>query len=115
LLTAFSVTNRALAMAAHERLGGHRDETLSLIIDGLLSTDLDDFTRQFFSNPSPWCVRAAGWAGPLYRIGVNGNHRIHTPFYTEPTRRRESAPSTLFPTSCETSGRAISGFINATI
>jgi hypothetical protein len=35
LLTAFSVTNRALAMAATERLSEHRDETPSLIIDGV--------------------------------------------------------------------------------
>lgn len=57
--------------------GGHRDESPDRIIAGLLSSDLDEFTRELFR--APVCLsRTPAWAGPLYRVGGDGNHRVHT-------------------------------------
>jgi hypothetical protein len=57
--------------------GGHRDDTPYRIIDGLLSNQLDDFTYELFTDRIS-LIRVPAWAGPIYRIGDNGNHRIHT-------------------------------------
>jgi hypothetical protein len=56
--------------------GGHRDEAPYEIVAGLLSSGLDDFTYELFTDQIR-LLRAPGWAGPLYRVGGNGNHRIH--------------------------------------
>lgn len=57
--------------------GGHRDRAPLQIAEGLLSSDLDKFTDRFFGDPIR-VERAVGWSGPLYRVSINGNHRIHT-------------------------------------
>ena len=57
--------------------GGHRDDSPSRIVAGLLSSDLDEFTSKLFADPIS-LQRTPGWAGPLYRLGSNGTHRIHT-------------------------------------
>lgn len=57
--------------------GGHRDRAPLQIAEGLLSSDLDKFTDRFFGDPIR-LERALGWSGPLYRVSINGNHRIHT-------------------------------------
>lgn len=57
--------------------GGHRERTPYQIVEGLLSDDLDKFTYTLFTPPIA-LERVPGWAGPLYRLGGNGNHRIHT-------------------------------------
>lgn len=57
---------------------GHRDETPYTIAEGLRrSSDLDAFTYKLFTDEIN-LLRVPAWAGPLYRIGANGNHRIHT-------------------------------------
>jgi hypothetical protein len=57
--------------------GGHRDETPLDIATGLLDADdVDAFTAKLFS-PTIDLMMAPGWAGPLYRVGSNGNHRVH--------------------------------------
>ncbi|MFK0244616.1 hypothetical protein ACIQUM_07950 [Amycolatopsis azurea] len=56
---------------------GHRDETPLNIATGLLDADdLDAFTTKLFT-PKIKLMMAPGWAGPLYRVGSNGNHRVH--------------------------------------
>lgn len=57
--------------------GGFRDEVPFEIATGLLSTDdLDAFTDKLFFDPIA-LKRSPGWAGPVYRVGGNGNHRLH--------------------------------------
>ncbi|MEV6621927.1 hypothetical protein AB0M83_06760 [Amycolatopsis sp. NPDC051106] len=57
--------------------GGHRDETPLDIAIGLLgANDVDAFTAKLFT-PKIVLMMAPGWAGPLYRVGYNGNHRVH--------------------------------------
>ncbi|OXM61391.1 hypothetical protein [Amycolatopsis vastitatis] len=57
--------------------GGHRDETPLDIAVGLLGADdVDAFTLKLFT-PKIVLMMAPGWAGPLYRVGYNGNHRVH--------------------------------------
>lgn len=57
--------------------GGHRDETPLDIAAGLLGAgDVDAFTLKLFT-PEIDLMMAPGWAGPLYRVGSNGNHRVH--------------------------------------
>lgn len=58
--------------------GGHRDYVPKDIIEALRdSDDLDVFTYKLFCDEIN-VLRTPAWAGPLYRIGANGNHRIHT-------------------------------------
>ncbi|MEU3624815.1 hypothetical protein BS329_17890 [Amycolatopsis coloradensis] len=58
--------------------GGHRDEIPVDIASGLLDAeDLDTFTAKFFS-PKIDLMMAPGWTGPLYHVGSDGNHRVHT-------------------------------------
>ncbi|WP_410675496.1 hypothetical protein [Amycolatopsis sp. cmx-4-68] len=57
---------------------GHRDETPLDIAAGLLGADdMDAFTLKLFT-PKIDLMMAPGWAGPLFRVGSNGNHRVHT-------------------------------------
>ena len=57
--------------------GGHRDNAPHQIVAGLLTSDLDQFTYRLFTDRIG-LLRSPGWAGPLYRIGWNGTHRVHT-------------------------------------
>ncbi|UJW28756.1 hypothetical protein L3Q67_26200 [Saccharothrix sp. AJ9571] len=58
--------------------GGFRDEVPFDIATGLLSTDDPEaFTEQLFRDPIV-LQRSPGWAGPLYQVGSNGNHRVHS-------------------------------------
>lgn len=56
---------------------GHRDRAPFDIVDGLLSSDLEAFTHRLFTDEIS-LMRAPGWAGPLYGVSANGNHRVHT-------------------------------------
>ncbi|WP_141630129.1 hypothetical protein [Saccharomonospora azurea] len=42
-----------------------------------LSSDLEAFTHRLFTDEIS-LMRAPGWAGPLYGVSANGNHRVHT-------------------------------------
>ncbi|HET6285800.1 MAG TPA: hypothetical protein VFG15_03485 [Amycolatopsis sp.] len=58
--------------------GGFRDDVPSQIATALLrSDDLDTLTGELFGDEIS-LILAPGWAGPIYQIGSNGNHRIHT-------------------------------------
>lgn len=60
---------------------GHRPAVPLRIGRGLAtSTDLDAFTSKLFTGTdrSIRLVRIAAWAGPIYHVGDNGNHRVHT-------------------------------------
>jgi hypothetical protein len=58
--------------------GTHRPGVPLDIARGLAAAaDLDAFTHRLFTDEMN-LIRIAAWAGPLYRIGVNGIHRVHT-------------------------------------
>lgn len=58
--------------------GDHRPEMLTMIADGLASdVPLDQFLHTFFHQGPIDLHHIPGWAGPLYQIGSNGNHRVH--------------------------------------
>lgn len=56
---------------------GHRNWAPKQIVSGLLSKDPDAFTDVFFSDEIS-LLRTPAWAGPIYQVGSNGNHRVHT-------------------------------------
>src|SRR5690606_28197316 len=56
---------------------GHRNWAPKQIVSGLLDKDPDAFTDVFFSDEIS-LLRTPGWAGPIYQIRSNGNHRVHT-------------------------------------
>lgn len=56
---------------------GHRNWMPRQIVSGLLGKDPEAFTDVFFSEPIS-LLRTPGWAGPIYQVGANGNHRVHT-------------------------------------
>jgi len=61
--------------------GDHRPEVPGKIAEALAGTvDLDQFLAKFFSSSGAAIdlVRIPAWAGPLYLLGSNGTHRIHT-------------------------------------
>lgn len=59
--------------------GGHRPDVLGKIAEALSGTvDLDQFLAKFFSGGWINLIRIPAWAGPLYELGANGTHRIHT-------------------------------------
>lgn len=57
--------------------GGHRP-TVPLDITQALATtqDLESFTQRLFSDEIG-LTRIPGWAGPIYRVSINGTHRVH--------------------------------------
>ncbi len=56
---------------------GHRQSMLKHIAQGLLDAqDLQAFTATLFTDPIN-LMHTPAWAGPLYRVGLNGNHRVH--------------------------------------
>ncbi|WP_143086261.1 hypothetical protein [Amycolatopsis saalfeldensis] len=57
--------------------GDHRPYIPFDIVQGLLTNDLDAFIDELFGRRIT-LLRTPAWAGPLYRVGENGNHRIHT-------------------------------------
>ncbi|MEU4672693.1 hypothetical protein AB0F91_33180 [Amycolatopsis sp. NPDC023774] len=58
--------------------GDHRPEMPATITAGLLdATDVEAFTDKLFTPPIS-LRRTSAWVGPLYRVGSNGNHRLHT-------------------------------------
>lgn len=58
--------------------GDHRPEVPLKIAKALATTpDLHTFTRDLFLVAIN-LHRVAAWAGPVYKVGSNGNHRIHT-------------------------------------
>lgn len=56
---------------------GHRPRVPLDVVQGLLNDDLETFTSTFFGGAIT-LTRTPGWAGPLYHIGSNGTHRVHT-------------------------------------
>lgn len=72
----------ALVVATHHprwgEFGGHRDTAPQDIAQGLMAAaDLDRFTDILFGDDELSLHREPGWAGPLYTLGSNGNHRVH--------------------------------------
>jgi hypothetical protein len=58
--------------------GGHRDDMATRIARGLCASgNLDSFTRWMFTGGEITLLRAPGWAGPIYRLNDDGNHRVH--------------------------------------
>lgn len=70
-----------LIVATEQRTWGdfsYRNHVPQDIVEALRDTDdLDAFTYRLFCDEINLLLTPA-WAGPIYRIGVNGNHRIHT-------------------------------------
>ncbi|MET9263703.1 hypothetical protein [Amycolatopsis sp. NPDC004079] len=74
------VPTRSVVGTGHSEwgeFGDHRPEVPLEIAEGLLrAADLEAFTAELFGHDIS-LLRTPAWAGPLYRIGSNGNHRIH--------------------------------------
>jgi hypothetical protein len=59
--------------------GDHRPEVPGQITKALSgNVDLDQFLMEFFGGGPIDLIRVSAWAGPLYQLGSNGTHRIHT-------------------------------------
>jgi hypothetical protein len=59
--------------------GGHRDDMATRTARGLCASgNLDSFTHRMFTGSEITLLRAPGWAGPIYRLNDDGNHRVHT-------------------------------------
>jgi hypothetical protein len=79
--------------------GGHRDETPLDIAAGLQrADDVDAFTLKLFTSKIH-LMMAPGWAGPLYRVGSNGNHRVHVARMLDSSGTAASPPGSG-PRSC---------------
>lgn len=78
--TTLWVPTRLVVSTAHRTWGdfqGHRQETLSEIAHGLAAaTDLDAFTTKLFTDEIN-LTHTPAWAGPVYKVAANGNHRVH--------------------------------------
>lgn len=58
--------------------GSHRPEVPEQIAHGLRGSDnLEAFTEELFEGGPIDLTRIPAWAGPLYTVGSNGNHRTH--------------------------------------
>ena len=75
------VASPLIVAAGHQSwgdFGSHRPNVPGNIADALArATDFEEFTRELFT-PQINLVRIPAWAGPIYTLGVNGAHRIHT-------------------------------------
>ncbi|MBA8932173.1 hypothetical protein BC739_009432 [Kutzneria viridogrisea] len=72
-----------LVVTTHARpwgeFGTHRPRMPAQIAQALAHTgDLEEFTDTLFGGDQMHLERIAAWAGPVYRVSVNGNHRVHT-------------------------------------
>ncbi|KOV87575.1 hypothetical protein ADL03_06670 [Nocardia sp. NRRL S-836] len=57
--------------------GGHRPYVPHQIAQGLAdATDLDAFTTELFTDEIN-LTHTLAWAGPVYTVSANGNHRVH--------------------------------------
>ncbi|WP_157405119.1 hypothetical protein [Actinopolyspora halophila] len=78
------VPARLVVATGHSRwgeFGTHRPRVPHTIVAALANSnddDLEEFTRKFFVRDTISLICIPAWAGPLYRLGVNGAHRIHT-------------------------------------
>ncbi|WP_054047187.1 hypothetical protein [Alloactinosynnema sp. L-07] len=79
--TTLWVPTRLVAATDHPTWGdfsGHRQDMLRQITQGLAdATDLHAFTARLFTDEIN-LLHTPAWAGPIYRVGLNGNHRVHT-------------------------------------
>ncbi|MFW5421063.1 hypothetical protein J0910_31085 [Nocardiopsis sp. CNT-189] len=90
------------------RFGDHRPEVSAQIAAALREgPDPGSFTEELFVSDEIHLVRIPGWEGPVYAVGANGNHRVHTaallglPWLAASVSYAPSAPSWSLPAIVE--------------